>query len=222
MTVTLVLPDQIAGKLFDTTAADVETACVLLARKVDTPAGNLRLLARAVHWVPDHAYRWRDATGLSIASDGYVPALAAAEADGAVPIWLHTHPGSDSSPRPSKYDELVDKQLADLFRLRARSPLYGAIVLARPAGRHSFAGHIESEERRTEIDRLWVTGRRFAFIPNWCHDTTQASDQFDRNIRAFGGHIQRVLGDLRVAVVGCGGTGSVSYTHLTLPTKRIV
>ncbi len=214
MTVTLVLPDQIAGDLFDTTAADVETACVLLARKVDTPAGNLRLLARAVHWVPDNAYRRRDATRLSIASDGYVPALAAAEADGAVPIWLHTHPGNDSSPRPSKYDELVDKQLADLFRLRAGSSLYGAIVLARPEGRHSFAGHIESDERRTEIDRLWVTGRRFAFISNWGHHAAPASERFDRNIRAFGGDIQRVLGDLRVAVVGCGGTGSAVIEQL--------
>ena len=122
MAVTLVLPDQIAAELFDATAAETESACVLLARQVDTPGGNVRLLGRALHWVPDDAYRRRDATGLSIASHGYVPALAAAEADRSVPIWLHTHPGIDSSPKPSKHDELVDQQLADLFRLRAASP----------------------------------------------------------------------------------------------------
>ena len=214
MTGTLVLPDQIAAKLFEATAADIETACVLLARHVETPGGNVRLLARELHWVPDDAYRLREATALSIASHGYVPALAAAEADQSVPIWLHTHPGSDSSPRPSKHDELVDEELTDLFRLRSGSPFYGAVVVARAGGRLCFTGHIESDNRRTEIDRLWVTGRRFALFQNWLHKTTPPSDQFDRNIRAFGGEIQKVLGDLHVAVVGCGGTGSAVIEQL--------
>ena len=214
MTVTVVLPDQIAAELFEATAADIETACVLLARHVETPGGDVRLLARQLHWVPDNAYRLREATAMSIASHGYVPALAAAEADQSVPIWLHTHPGSESSPRPSKHDEFVDEEIADLFRLRAGSPLYGAIVVARTGGGLCFTGHLESDNGRTEIDRLWVTGRRFALVQNWLHETTTPSDQFDRNIRAFGGKIQKVLGDLHVAVVGCGGTGSAVIEQL--------
>lgn len=214
MAVTLVLPDQIASEIFDATAAEKESACVLLARQVDTPGGDVRLLARALHWVPDEAYRRRDATALSIASHGYVPALAAAEADRSIPIWLHTHPGIDSSPKPSRHDELVDRQLADLFRLRAGSPLYGAVTVAGPRGLPCFTGHIESESRRTEIDRLWVTGRRFALIQSWRHSMAPPSNQFDRNIRAFGREIQQVLGDLRVAVVGCGGTGSAVIEQL--------
>ena len=214
MTVTLVLTEQMAADLFDATAADVETACVLLARKVETPSGDVRLLGRALHWVPDDAYRRREATALSIASHGYVPALAAAEADRSVPIWLHTHPGGNSSPRPSEHDELVDTQLADLFRLRAASTLYGAIILARPGGRPCFVGHIATDTGRTDIDRLWITGRRFSLIQNWLHDTATPSEQFDRNIRAFGGDIQRILGQLRVAVVGCGGTGSAVIEQL--------
>ena len=214
MAVTLVLPDQMAAELFDAATAHVETACVLLARQVETPSGHIRLLARAVHWVPDYAYRRRDATSLSISSDGYVPALAAAETDGSIPIWLHTHPGDDSSPRPSKYDEVVDEELADLFRLRAGSSLYGAVVLARPGGRPCFAGHIESENKRAQIDRLWVTGRRFALISSWLRESTSPPEQFDRNVRAFGGDIQEVLSNLSVAVVGCGGTGSAVIEQL--------
>ena len=214
MTVTLVLPSQIAVELFDALSIDIETACVLLARQVETPGGNVRLLARALHWVPDDAYLRRDPTRLSIASHGYVPALAAAEIDQSVPIWLHTHPGNEALPRPSEHDELVDEQLADLFRLRAGSPLYGAIIIARTGGRLCFTGHIESENKRTEIDRLWVTGRRFILLQNWLHDTAPPSDQFDRNIRAFGGEIQRVLGNLHIAVVGCGGTGSAVIEQL--------
>ncbi|MCY4496868.1 MAG: ThiF family adenylyltransferase [Rhodospirillaceae bacterium] len=214
MTVTVVLPDGMADELFHAAAGDVETACVLLARRVETPGGDLRLLARAVHWVPDNAYRRREATRLSIASHGYVPALAAANADRSVPIWVHTHPGDDGTPRPSRYDEVVDEQLADLFRLRAESPLYGALVLARPGGRPAFAGHVESETGRSEIDRIWVTGRRFSLISSWLSEVAEPHDRFDRNIRAFGGAIQEVLRDLRVAVVGCGGTGSAVIEQL--------
>ena len=214
MTVTLVLPTQIADDLFEAAGCDVETAGVLLARHVETPRGDVRLLAREIQWVPDDAYRVREATEMSIASHGYVPSLAAAEADQSVPIWLHTHPGNDSSPRPSKHDEIVDEELANLFRIRSGGPLYGAVVVARTGGRPCFTGHIESVDRRTDIDRLWVTGRRFALAQNWLHETTPPPDQFDRNIRAFGGEIQRVLGDLHVAVIGCGGTGSAVIEQL--------
>ena len=214
MTVTLVVPEQIADELFEAAGADVETAGVLLARHVETPGGDVRLLARGIHWVPDAAYRVREAKEMSIASHGYVPALAAAEADQSVPIWLHTHPGNDTSPRPSKHDEIVDEELSDLFRLRSGSPLYGAVVVARTGGRLCFTGHIESAHRRADIDRLWVTGRRFALAQNWLHETPPPPDQFDRNIRAFGGEIQKILGDLHVAVVGCGGTGSAVIEQL--------
>ena len=66
MTVTLVLPEQVAEELFQSTASDVESAGVLLAKYVETPGGGVRLLARAMHWVPDDAYRVRNAVELSI------------------------------------------------------------------------------------------------------------------------------------------------------------
>lgn len=214
MTVTLVLPAFLAAELAEAAEAEVETACVLIARRVGTSRGDIRLLGRELHWVPDDAYGLRNATAMSIASHGYLPALAAAEADESVPLWLHTHPGQESSPRPSTRDMRVDKQLADLFRLRAGSPLYGSVVIAPRRGRFCFTGHLESDDGRTDIDRLWVTGRRFALVRHWLHEKTPSSNQFDRNIRAFGGEIQRVLGDLRVGVVGCGGTGSAVVEQL--------
>ncbi len=214
MTVTLVLPQSIAEQLLEAVEADVESAGVLLARPMETDNGNLRLLGRDMRWVPDDAYSVRNEKSLSIPSHGYVPALASAESDKAVPIWLHTHPGGRASPRPSKYDEIVDQELSDLFRLRSGSPLYGAIVVANTQGQFCFSGHIESEHQRFDIDRLWVTGRRFRLEQNWLHDSTLPSDQFDRHIRAFGGGIQQALGDMTVAVVGCGGTGSAVIEQL--------
>ena len=111
MRVTLVIPEHIASELLDVTLCDVETAGTLLAQLVETHGGDIRLLVREVLWVPSDAYLFRGAKGLSISSHGYVPALAKAEADQAVPIWLHTHPGKGASPLPSVRDKVVDEEI---------------------------------------------------------------------------------------------------------------
>ena len=51
-------------------------------------------------------------------------------------------------------------------------------------------------------------------VHNWLHNPTPPSDIFDRSVRAFGGAVQSVLGELRVAVAGCGGTGSAVIEQL--------
>ena len=214
MSVTLVLSEHISEKLFEAVEADIETAGVLLARHVKTPSGNDRLLAREMHWVPHEAYISRDATELVIESRGYIPALSVAESEQAVPIWVHTHPGKGVSPYPSTRDEAVDKELADLFRLRSGSPLYGALIVAQTERHLCFSGHIDTPDRRDDIDRMWLIGDKFLLKQSWNNSAPPLPDLFDRNIRAFGDEVQRVLGDLRVAVVGCGGTGSAVIEQL--------
>ena len=206
MTTTLVLPGSIADDLSDAAGLRVESGAVLLARYVETPDGNVRLLGHTLQWVPEAAYRTRTAYELVVSSEGYVPALAAAEERRSVPVWVHTHPGS--SPQPSGRDRVVDSQLSDLFRLRSGSPWYGALIVGRSGGSLTFTGHIESTDSRVEIDRVWTTGVRWALVPSWLHAPASPDAMFDRSIRAFGGGIQSVLAQLRVAVVGCGGTGS--------------
>ena len=214
MTVTLVLPESIADELTCAVSDVVETGGVLLARYTRTPSGDVRLLGHALFWVPENAYRVRSATELVVASEGYVPALSAADGSASVPIWMHTHPGVDSSPMPSLRDRVVNRQLADLFRLRSGSPWYGALVISQAGDGIGFTGHIETEDDRSEIDRLWIAGARLALAQNWSNPVPQAHEMFDRSIRAFGGAIQSALAELRVGVVGCGGTGSAVIEQL--------
>lgn len=214
MTVTLVVAESIARELYAAASAGVETGGVLLARYVETPSGNVRLLGHEIRWVPEHAYRVRESTQLVVNSEGYVPALAAAERHGSIPVWLHTHPGAGASPRASGRDHIVNARLADLFRLRSGSPWYGALVLSPASNTLQFTGHVESAANRLDMDRMWITGARCVLVQNWLHDPTPPSAVFDRSVRAFGGAIQSVLGELRVAVVGCGGTGSAVTEQL--------
>jgi molybdopterin/thiamine biosynthesis adenylyltransferase/proteasome lid subunit RPN8/RPN11 len=206
--VTLVLPETIFDELTKVVGENLETAGVLLAQPLRADDGSLRLLATRIRWCPEEAYTERHERGLSITSDGYIPALAEAEKSGEVAVWLHTHPGDGSSPRASHLDRKVDSQLSDLFRLRTGSEYYGSLVVSMASAQLRFTGRLESEHDEYDIDRLWAVGDRFRLIHHDDHDLGRADQTFDRNIRAFGGPIQSVLSDLTVAIVGCGGTGS--------------
>jgi molybdopterin/thiamine biosynthesis adenylyltransferase len=212
--ITLVFPGGIANRLRELAGYEVESAGVLLARRVETDGGDVRLLARQFIEVPDGAYELREAQQLLIRSDGFVPALAVAEQDGCIPVWVHTHPGSGSSTQPSIHDEKVNESLAEPFRVRADSDYYGALIVGQSKGALRFTGFLDDGTSVHPIDRLWISGPRFALYRSDDSGVTELPALFDRNVRAFGGSVQRVLGDLRVAVVGCGGTGSAVVEQL--------
>ena len=214
MKTTLVIPESLAADLITVTRLDVESGGVLLARLVTTPRDGIRLLGTDMLWVPKEAYEHRDSHSLRITSVGYVPALQRAEETMTVPIWLHTHPGDGSSPQPSRRDRVVDGQLADLFRLRSGSDFYGALIVSPAYGQLAFTGHLDSAASSMPIDRLLTVGPRVKLA--WNADAKQPPlpALFDRNIRALGGPVQRVLASLHVAVVGCGGTGSAVAEQL--------
>lgn len=208
MRTTLVLPAAIASELRTLANLDVETGGVLIARLARTPTGNMRLLATDFIPVPDEAYDKREMGQLLVTSSGYVPGLGVAEQKQAIPLWFHTHPGDGSSPEPSKRDAVVDRSLADVFRIRADSTYYGALIISHRGHQLTFSGHLESDEQRIRIDRLMTAGDRFELERHYADASDELPPLFDRNIRAFGGDVQRVLADLTIAVVGCGGTGS--------------
>jgi len=215
MNATLVLPDEIAGDLVTAAFNPLETAGVLLASVVPGNDGDLRLLGRKFRWVDESAYLRRESDSLAISSHGYVPALGEAEDLHAVPIWVHTHPGVDGIPRPSRHDRLVDKQLADLFRLRSGGDYYGSLIISPREKGLAFTGFLQAEHSSAvSLDRLWIVGDRLKLFRSFDSDLPELSPIFDRNVRAFGGAVQQTLSALRVGVVGCGGTGSAVAEQL--------
>src|SRR5258705_9347165 len=106
MDATLVLPAAMADDLRRMASVDVETAAVMLAQKGYENGETLRLLATHMVPVPEASYAVRAADRLSITSDGYVPALGQAADEGAIPIWVHSHPGTGGIPRPSNRDRV--------------------------------------------------------------------------------------------------------------------
>ena len=162
MTITLVLPSTLGERLHEVASQLVETGAVLLVRPVHTPSGSLRLLGVELHEVPETAYVRREVDELLIRSEGYVPALGRAAEIGAVPIWVHTHPGDGSSLRASSHDHEVDRLLTDVFRIRASSSYYGALIVGVEGADLRFSGHVDDGLDHFMIDRLWIVGARFA------------------------------------------------------------
>ena len=223
MTVTLVITDILAAQIANAAEHPLETAGVLLVSLVDAPDGEIRLLAREVTWVEDSAYLDRQADRLGIASHGYVPALGRAAERKLVALWLHTHPSETSAPMPSPADERVDKAIADVFRLRADTPWYGTMIVSPRANGFVFTGRLTYEGHHIRsVTRMWQVGDDWRLQRSFDAETSQIAPLFNRNIRAFGADIQATLGDLRVAVVGSGGTGSAVAEQLVrLGVRRL-
>ena len=161
MTTTLVLPQALADEIEAVTRQPLETAGVLVARMAKVSEGEIRLLALKVLWVPQSSYLEREEASLSISSEGYVAALGYAERRGAVAIWLHTHPGFDGIPIPSRRDRRVDQQISDLFRMRTGSESYGTLIFSPREWGYAFAGGFSPSNGATEaIDRIWSVGDR--------------------------------------------------------------
>lgn len=223
MSVTLVLPEPITTDLVRKARIPDESAGVLLARPHLAENGDVRLLGRTMHWTPVAAYQRRSPMSMSISSDGYVEALAFAEQGGAIPIWLHTHPGGD--PVPSIADERVDEAIADVFRLRSGSVFYGTVI-GSPSGEGiDLTGTLQREGADVvQIDRFWLIGDRWRLeFPFGQAPTGPALGKFDRSIRAFGEAVQATIGTLRIAIVGAGGTGSsVAEQLVRLGARHLV
>ena len=218
----LVFTTPLRAEILEALRRDVEVAGVILARPVIRD-GGVRLLARQIVWVPSEQYSRQDAFGLSIRSEGYVPALAIAEHTGCVPIWFHTHPGEGSCPIPSSHDRVVDDQVAELFRLRSGSPLYVTLIASPSRGDFVFTGTIQQDAMPTvPLDRIWIIGDRLRLSRSFGDSSTITAPEFDRSVRAFGPVVQNTLADMRVGIVGCGGTGSAVAEQLTrLGVRRL-
>ena len=66
-------------------------------------------------------------------------------------------------------------------------------------------------------------GDRLRLVRSFNLETAGLSPAFDRNVRAFGAAVQQTLGDLRIAIVGCGGTGSVIAEQLVrLGVRKLI
>lgn len=213
MSGTLVLSASLEVELRDALALGVESAGVLLCGRT-VEGGRLTLTGNRILWLRDEDYIQRERDELEVRSAGWVPALAAAAAGGWQPVFLHTHPRMPAIP--SERDGVVDRQIAETFRIRARIEDYASVIVGGTPDAPAYTGKVvpRSGEARA-IRRVRTVGRRIRVRLAAAQTAGDDSlDAFDRQVRAFGADGQRLLRELRVGVVGAGGTGSAVIEQL--------
>jgi proteasome lid subunit RPN8/RPN11 len=208
--------------LLDMAKEPIESAAVLLARVIGSTDRTPRLIVTAVRPVPEDAYLQRSDRSLEIASDGYMHALSEAEATTSLALWVHTHPGAGAVVRPSRHDDKVNTELHHVFAMRSQPAYYAWMILGYDNDELTFSGAVAiTDDETVPILRVTVVGAGLRRIGS--RDDREASnlyseplplDLFDRNIRALGSEVQKVISDLVFGVVGAGGTGSAVAEQL--------
>jgi molybdopterin-synthase adenylyltransferase len=140
-----------------------------------------------------------------INEDAQVRALAEVKRAKAAAVEVHTHPGSDSTVDFSHYDDEELPAFARYVQNKLVGQPFGALVL----GEAGYAGRAWNVGRREETLELEIVGE-YRALPVWARQNYRGTvpERYDRQVRALGPAGQHRIANLRVAVVGLGGTGS--------------
>jgi proteasome lid subunit RPN8/RPN11 len=183
---------------------DVESAGIILAERL--PGGVL--LARHLTILPDAAYLIRRIDHLRIDPVALNRLVRPARDRGLSVLTIHTHPGADA-PWFSYADDAGDSVLMPSLFTQMPGP-HGSLVIAGNTG-VVCARAWTSEETIVPVG-ITEVGQTLRVTPAVTKE--RAEHWFDRQRLALGESGQRVLRDLHVAVVGLGGTGSVTFVQL--------
>jgi len=121
-------------------------------------------------------------------------------------VFVHTHPGDVSVPSFSIIDDQGEQLLATFLRNRRLEGPHGALLFGRDHCRARLLGtHEELRVIAIGSSRRVLFERATQFL---------AEESHDRQVRLLGLRGQRRLADIRVGIVGLGGTGSVVAQQL--------
>ena len=177
-------------------------ACAILFTQA---AENGRYVVSSFQVAPDDAYDSRDDYSAVLKAAYLVQVANRARLNGAGVVLCHTHPSAAEIPAFSPIDGEGEVELAEYFGRRAAHAQHFALVI----GRAGCSARVLGTQQDLPV---WEVGREVRLLSK----TTNASiaAQFDRQARAFGGDGQSIVQDMRVGIVGLGGTGSVIAQQL--------
>lgn len=181
---------------------EVETCAIGFVSRISNDQGDLRFVVSSLAEVPLHAYLARTNISATLAADFCLNLFNEARSRGAGIILMHTHIGGDAPLNFSSVDDNGEVALAAYFaRLGACN--FSAVV--------TTDGVIARMLGTTDLVPVVVLGGKR-------RSTKQIEAGMlavhDRQIRAFGTAGQGVLQELKIAIVGLGGTGSVVTQQL--------
>ncbi|MDE2466981.1 MAG: ThiF family adenylyltransferase [Alphaproteobacteria bacterium] len=181
-----------------------ERCAVLLTSRLEQ--GRRALLVREIVLPEDADYARRSPIHAELRPDFVARVTKRAKLASLSLVFVHTHPG-DQSPRFSRTDDEGERELAAFLARRGLEEPHAALVL-------SDGGMCARLLGRPDMIRVVSVGDRLTVEFDAHREETTAAPMFDRQVRAFGIEGQKVLQELRVGIVGLGGTGSIAAQQL--------
>lgn len=197
----------------------LETAGVLTARVLSDDQG-MTLLVRDLREASIDSYIERRGDRLSLSSLGWVNAVRGTRDDAAMAIFVHSHPRGPAEF--SKADDAVDNELKKTFFEHSGFPMFGSFIIAGNKASPEFAGRLETPSAgEYKVDVVRVIGDGLTILRN--ENVADATPQYDRQVRALGIEGQGNIRNLRVGIVGAGGTGSaIAEQMIRLGVENLV
>jgi hypothetical protein len=188
----------------------VENGAYLLCRQAYTQA-ETRLLVREVLAIDNEDLLEASAVHMKIASRSYRRAMKRADEERCGFVFVHTHPNSLEGH--SGQDDLEETSLFRTAYVRIHNDVAHASLVF---GDHGVsAARVWLSDGTTQpIERVRIIGKHFRFWFSTAQETP-IPEFYDRQVRAFGPDLQKLLIRLKIGVVGVGGTGSAVLEELT-------
>lgn len=162
-----------------------------------------RAIVREVVDVPASAFKRRTRTSMTWSTTPiYNLAKKAKPQEGAI-CTVHSHPAGEAFF--SEADNVADKESLSIVFNRCESDRPHFSMVLGAAGDVSVRAY-GNDLKPKPVDLLRVIGQRYVF--GHAPSERKVPPEFDRQVRLFGAGLTEDLTALRIAVVGCGGTGS--------------
>lgn len=190
-----------------------ENAAVLLCGTSATH-DERRLLVRRIIVVPPEAYAARNSFHLEVSPIYYNHIVDECLREKLVPVLVHSH-RFDGEARYSPSDDFGEARLLGVLG----SLLPGLAPASLVISHSSVNGREYQDGKFVPLGGLRVVGVtsqiiRFPRPLSLAQKDPAVPLKYDRQVRAFGAEAQRILGRLKIAVVGAGGIGSTVAEQL--------
>jgi hypothetical protein len=207
------------GSMLDELAAqfrqtELESFTLILARPAAVSKQDQRLLVQSIHHPRDDEYEVRSRHEVRPSSAFRLPLEKRARNERLSIIYCHSHPAQGGTPSFSVTDDRSEKPLAAYAAERVPGLPHAALLI----GAEGIAARELGTKRKAEV---WQVGRNVKrFYPLI---GGRVSGEYDRQVRAFGKQGQAAIQTLRIGIIGCGGTGSITAQELAyLGAKRFL
>lgn len=194
---------QLSNQLLE---SELESCALILANSTNI-SGNENLLVTEVIVVPNEFYSSRTSTLSEIKPDFLISIVKRARENNKSIIFCHTHPIDSSKPVFSKIDDDGEVNLATFLAARVPNITHAALVIGPNGSRARKLGVSD------EIEVIQIGAQRTVISSNQS-EVELSKLHHDRQIRAFGLDGQKAIAELKIGIVGLGGTGSIVANQL--------